>query len=284
MENKSLSGVATKTFELFGKFLGIDFVLLFLFISIVGKSTLDNIVFTVALFLFTAYLVAKTFYALNIDMQNSKPKQGLISKLNSLEFKRFDEFPIYYTDNSESHARYVLDYLKEVKEHQKAKFVEKGFIIVVENYPFMREHKLTNAMGEGIFDSNQKVIFLSQSPLTYMMGESAKRANEFFKRTFFHEWGHFLDYMYGLPSYTYEVLLEYKKAKKIFSLKYHPSSLKWRLKYVMADMKLKKHNISMQPYELKNSGEFLAENYSKYRLHVDYEDGLSLLFEQFEEK
>lgn len=283
MENKSLSGVATKTFELFGKFIGIGFILLFLFISIIGKSTLDNLVFAVALFLFIAYLVAKTFYALNIDMQNSKPKKGLISKLNSLEFKRFDEFPIYYTANSESHARYVLDYLKEVKEHQKAKFVEKGFIIVVENYPFMREHKLTNAMGEGIFDSNQKVIFLSQSPLTYMMGESAKRANEFFKRTFFHEWGHFLDYMYGLPSYTYEVLLEYKRAKKIWKLKY-PTSLKWRIKYMITDWKLKKHNISLLPYELTNSGEFLAENYCKYRLHVNYEDNLDLLFEQFEEE
>lgn len=234
-----------------GGLVGINIVSMITVYLLCDLSVSNYILFCCLLVLYSSFCTCRTYHSWNINLQNNEIKSFVSSKLKENKFYKISDFPIYCTNNSLEYASLILGYLDNINENQKQKFIEKGFVIIVEDYSNLEKWGFTKKVGDGLFDCSRKMILLSQSPAITFFSNISRTPEVLFKKAFYHEWGHFVDYMYGLISETPKVILSYKNKKKDFK-------------------SVKKKSKFLKPYELTNAAEYFAEHYSKYKTVINF--------------
>ena len=261
-----MEGLLLRISKYAGQCFAIYLVGLFMLYISCNLSFTEYLIISGALFIFITYLVVIRFFAWNFNLQSRKPKSSIMEKLKEYGFYQVSDFPLYCTDSSVQYAQYVVDCLKNINENQKKQFIEKGFVIIVEDYSHFEEWGFTKKTGAGLFDCSKKMILLSQSSIVEYISTVTRTPEFLFKKAFYHEWGHFLDYMYGLLSDTPAVYLKYKEKKNKFIQKRKERGLSNPFKLGNSD----KICELIAPYELTNAAEYFAEQYAKYKNGLAY--------------
>lgn len=209
------------------------------------------------------------WYLLNINMRTRKSNLILISNLKKLGFKKFDSYPIYYSDNNMEYVYATKLLFDSVAEYQKAMFIKKGFIIII---GFQKELNKINKERNivGLFKLTDKYISL------YVNSSFDKNKLEMqnFTSNFYHEWGHFIDYLHKFPSEKIKFYRVYRREKENYKNKLKPM------------MKIEKEGIRFQylPYYLKNQAEFFAVNYDNYKREIKILPSLKEYFYEIDMK
>lgn len=176
----------------------------------------------------------------NINLKTNKLNYKILKKVKN--FKNNSRNNIYYLD--EKYMKYIENAFNCIEEKYKNIFFEKGFIIIVAAENELKENYKLNKIN-GLFSSSEKYILISISE------EATER--EIIK-TFFHEFGHFVDYVNKNISFSTKFLKIYLNQKNNFVR---------NLKIFYKNRKELKIHI---PYEYTKCSEFFAENYSRYKM------------------
>jgi hypothetical protein len=158
--------------------------------------------------------------------------------LNDNNYKKDSDSNIYYLD--EEKKEYIVSAMKTLNQKQLQEFKEKGFVFIVGNPQNKKE-------VNGLFDHVKKYIMICVD----------NRTEDAIVRTFYHEWGHFLDYYWniisGMPTFKHYFNTYKKNCKK------HIKEF-----YKLNNMQCEKITF-LESYEFTSSAEFLAVGYSRYK-------------------
>lgn len=213
---------------------------------------------------------------IHISCFDSKQNKGTYKKLNKSKFYKLDNCPIYTTENSNGYAAVIEEVYESLNENQRNIFENKGFCIIVgskeELRLFSKEHFIN-----GYFSKVGKYILLfTDCEITKDKPYVVKPLTiTSFRSTFYHEWGHFVDFACNSISETFKFRSYYgnEKAKFVNSV---------RLLYSGMPSFYLKRNPQKNLYELKNSSEFFACKYSEYKRGVILPDYLNEVFNKVE--
>lgn len=219
------------------------------------------------------------FTCLHYDYQNCSQKKSIKNTLESNNFKKLDGYPIYYENGSDNYANEVARLLDTIKDEQKEKFISKGFNIVIGKYNTLKNMRMTHKNSQGVFFCDKKLLVLIQNTSEKYPDYVNGVPKYVIKSVFYHEWCHFIDYYHGYISEGNEVRAIYKANKKDYTqfgkraFKYaYGDNIKSRILYLK----------SPKRYEFKDTGEYLAENYSRYRRDSICIEDLRNIFDKFE--
>jgi len=199
-----------------------------------------------------------------------------LKKLKKSHFQKIENYPIYTTEDSSGYGALAQELYDSIIEKQKAIFIEKGYIIIVGSKKELRclsRDKFIN----GYFSKVNKYILLftdcETSPKKPYNIKTVSISS--FRMTFYHEWGHFLDYANSNISETIPFLRNFYSEKQKFKTIVRFScagipSLYFR-RFPKIDL-----------YELVNNSEYFAVHYSRYRLNILYNYKLKEIFEGLE--
>ena len=235
--------------------------------------TKNEIFFFEFMMLFISFFALLYCYIiLFIDFQNSNINKKVLRMVNN--FNRVDN--IFYTDSAVTHYTYLKDILKTIKQEQLDLFRNKGYVIVIGTYNELS--KFTKQKGiVGLFSKTQKYILL-YTDFYYKENNSLQVVNAYnFKSTFYHEWGHFLDYANRNISYTLGFQKEFNKIRNSFrdNVRFYYSGL--------PSLFFRKYpNFNL--YELSSSSEYFASSYSKYKMNFNCGDYFRNVFDKIENK
>ena len=200
-----------------------------------------------------------------IDFRSNTKASKIIKKVNSLGMKECSDFPVYYLN--EEYKNYLFNLLDKISDEQKEIFIKKGYIIVIgtpkELLNITRLKKIN-----GVFSHYEKYILL------YI---DEKTTKENFESTFYHEWGHFVDYSNYYPSNTlkFKAIFFGEKQKFNSSIRFLYSN---NLPYYL------KRNPHVNMYELTSASEYFAVNYSKYKRQTLKDKRLIDIFSKIESR
>lgn len=188
-------------------------------------------------------LVYKSQFKFLLKGRNNKLNKNFKYNINNL---------IYYNEIPDEFSEFVNLLLTTIKKEQLDDFIQYDYKIVI---GFQRELNIfcKRKNISGLFDKMHRVILL------YIPDDNSISFCHSLKGTFYHEWGHFLDYTNNMISETMKYKGEYKKQKRFFEQRVR---LLYSNNLRMYLFQNPIHNL----YELKNSCEYFAVNYSNYRL------------------
>lgn len=198
-----------------------------------------------------------------IDFRSNKKSSKIIKKVNSLGMKECSDFPVYYSN--EEYMHYLFNLLDKISDKQKEIFKNKGYIIVIGTVDELK--KITKIKRiNGLFSHYEKYILL-------YIDEKTTQAD--FESTFYHEWGHFVDYCNYYPSNTLKFKTLFYSERQMFN-----SSIRFlysnNLPYYL------KRNPHVNMYELTSPSEYFAVNYSKYKRQTLKDKRLYDIFSKIE--
>lgn len=198
-----------------------------------------------------------------IEFRNNKESSKVIKKIKELNMKKCSEFPVYYLN--EEYKNYLFNLLDKISNKQKEIFKNKGYIIVIGTEKEL--NKITKIKRiTGLFSHYEKYILL------YINEDTSKND---FESTFFHEWGHFVDYSNHYVSNAFNFQKIYSSEKQRFnaSVRFlYANNLSYYLR----------HNPQVSMYELTSTSEYFAVNYSKYKRKVLYDKRLIDIYNKIE--
>lgn len=240
-----MKGTTIRSIFLVIKLLTIFIIFLFLSRSFC-ETTRNYFCYNLCTFIMALITFIYCFRSNYIKFRSTKKIQKIMNKIEALNMKECEEYPIYYLN--EKFKNYLFNLLDEISDKQKETFKEKGYVIVIGTKEELSNiSKIKNITG--LFSHHEKYILL------YIDDKTTKEA---FTDTFYHEWGHFVDYYnsYYSNTFKFRTLFFGEKQKVNSSIKFLYSN---NLPYYL---KLHPH-VSM--YELTSASEYFAVNYSKYK-------------------
>lgn len=188
-------------------------------------------------------LVYKNRFKFLMKQRNKKLNKNFKFNIDNL---------IYYNDVCEEFPEFINLLLSTVKRMQLEDFIQQDYKIVI-GYQQELNILCKRKNISGLFDKMHRVILLYIPENTDISFCNSLRG------TFYHEWGHFLDFINDMISETEKYKGEYKRQKRFFEQKVR---LLYSNNLRMYFFQNPIHNL----YELKNSCEFFAVNYSNYKL------------------
>lgn len=238
------------------KFFIYIFKILFLyFLILVCKHVFrifDNKYILIEFLLLSILSVVYCVFSDNIKFKTNKLNSRILKKNKNL--KKSLENNIYYS--KERFKEYIEDALNNIDDKYKNMFFEKGFIIIVASEEELKvNYKLKKISG--LFSASEKYILISISK---------EAAAEEIIKTFFHEFGHFVDYFNKNISFSFKFLKIYFNEKNNFirNLKIFYKNKKELMRYI--------------PYEYTKCSEFFAVNYSRYKMGLYVKDDVLNIF------
>lgn len=243
-----------------------------MFLLNINGLTLNEILFTqFIMLLISLSTLLYSYIILHIDFQKHKKNKSVLKKL--YRFNRDNN--IFYTDNIESYYFLTKDLLKTIKKEQLDLFENKGYVLVIGSAEDLSVFtKQSGIMG--LFSKSQKYILLYTDFCSIRNNRLEIVDDLTFKKTFYHEWGHFLDYAYKNISYSLDFQKKFLEARNKFK-----NTI--RFSYVgIPDLFYKKYP-KFNSHELIDASEYFASNYSKYRMNIICDDYFSEIFEKIEE-
>ena len=216
------------------------------------------------------------YRVINIDCLDNKENKRTLRKLEKSDFYKIENYPIYTTNNSNGYAAVIQEIYDTLNMSQRKGIENKGFVLIVgsknELKLFSKEHFIN-----GYFSKVGKYILLftdceisKEKPYTVKLLTITS-----FRSTFYHEWGHFVDYLnYSISeSIGFKRYFNDEKSCFVASVRFLYSG--------MPSFYLKR-NPQKNLYELKNSSEYFACKYSEYQRGVLLPEYLMNLFESIE--
>ena len=231
-------------------------VFIFTFVYFCNPSKLEIVFYIFAIFCISILNLAYCYVLLNIKFQNKNIKKQVKKKLNN--FERVEDAPIYYINNQKVYTNILLDYLTNLNEIEYNIFVEKGYIFIVGTYQELKSFNKQKGIT-GLFSKYNKYILLYTDGLDKENGKFVPIPMLQFKATFYHEWGHFVDYLNSFISDTISFQYHYYKKKKEID-----NSVSFM--YSGNLCLYLRNNPLTNLYEFKSSSEYFAVNYSRYRM------------------
>ena len=230
------------------------YILFLLFILNLIKSNIENIILVaISMFIMSFFTLIYCYIILNISFQNSKINKRVENKLQN--FNRDNN--IFYSKNSEKYFLFLKDILQTIKVNQYNCFTNKGYIIIISGYNEL-PHSLRQKGTMGVFSRTQKYIIIYTD--FYCVKENKVKSvnKESFKSTFYHEWGHFLDYANSNISYTRSFNKEFNKIKNRYqyAIRFSCAGIVGLFYRQYPDFNLN---------SLIDSSEYFATSYSEYK-------------------
>lgn len=236
--------------------------------------TVNEMFFSQSVMLLISILTLLYCYMiLFIDFQKPSMNKRILKKLK--DFNRNGN--IFYTDSAEKYYNYYMkEILSTIKESQLELFENKGYVIIIGSCDELS--KFTKLKGiTGLFSKTEKYILL-YTDFYYKENNLLQIVNAYnFKSTFYHEWGHFLDYANRNISYTLGFQKEFNKIRNSFrdNVRFYYSGL--------PSLFFRKYpNFNL--YELSSSSEYFASSYSKYKMNFNCGDYFRNVFDKIENK
>lgn len=251
-------------------------VILYLFFEMNFMEYISSCVLLISVSVIAAI---RLYFSLHHKYQNENQKSHIIRKLEDNDFHKLLNYPIYYMNESVEYGKIIENLFNTLTDKQKNLFISKGFSIVVGKYDKLKSMSLLPQNAQGVFDCNKKLIVLCQSTMSLDIVLSNGLSEETFTRVFYHEWGHFLDYINDFISESSFVRKSFKESKdKYVYYKDIQSDFSYmdRVKIFLQRLKWKFDN------EYKNTEEYIADNYSYYRIGKRYKEDLKPIFDRFE--
>lgn len=219
------------------------------------------------------------YKSLHYRYQSCKEDEQIKNRLKHNNFHKLENYPIYYEGESDKYANELKGLFDELPDNQKNHFTSKGFIIIIGKHNTLLKMHLLSKNSQGVFYCADKAISISQNT-TEKHPEFANGIPRYMiKSVFYHEWCHFLDYYHGYISEEETVKKLYKEDKNnypVFKRIPFGNSLRDRIKDIILYSKTKR------PYEYKNTEEYLAVNYSNYKMDIIYNTQLIEIFDILE--
>lgn len=237
---------------------------IFLFISKSFCYTLEKYFwYNLTTFLMALLTFIYCYQSNYIEFRNNKESSKIVKKLEKLNMKKCSEFPIYYLN--EDYKNYLFNLLDKISNKQKEIFKNKGYIIVIGTVEELNQitkiRKIT-----GLFSHYEKYILL-------YIDEDTSKSN--FESTFYHEWGHFVDYCnhYVSNAFNFRKIYSGEKQKFNYSVRFlYANNLSFYLR----------HNPHVNMYELTSTSEYFAVNYSKYKRNSLHDKRLINIYNKIE--
>lgn len=240
-----MKGTTIRSILLVIKLLSI-FVIFLLASQTFCESVNSYVWYNLATFTMTLLTFLYCFNSNYIEFRNNKKTSKIIKKISTLNMKECENYPIYYSN--EKFKNYLFDLLDKISDKQKDVFKDKGYLIVIGTKDELKKiSKIKNITG--LFSHYEKYILL------YIDENTTEDA---FESTFYHEWGHFVDYYNNYYSNTINF-------KKIFSKEKQAFNYSIRFLYSNNLPQYLKHHPHITMYELTSASEYFAVNYSKYK-------------------
>lgn len=215
----------------------VSFSFLFAFFNIEGIT--QKTMFCICALLISSITCIHLNRTNNFLKCSSNKNKKILKILESNGYKKDKNHNIYYID--ENIKQNIVSAINNINKKHFHEFEQKGFVIIVGNPQ--------NKKGiNGLFDHVQKYIMICIDG----------RKEEDIIATFYHEWGHFLDYYWNyisdMPSFK-SYFNSYKR-----SCRKHVKQF-----YKLNNMKCERKIPLLESYEFSSASEYLAINYSKYK-------------------
>lgn len=170
---------------------------------------------------------------------NNKKTSRILKLLKKNNYKYDVKSNIYYKD--EKYKDYIVEAIKNINEKQFQEFKDKGFLLIVGDL-------LNTKNTSGLFSHGEKYIII------YTKNYSKQEVIS----TFYHEWGHFLDFYWNYISDSPTFKMHFIKNKNYINnsirFLYGNSMFLYQSKHTYTNL-----------YEYTSSSEYLAVNYSRWK-------------------
>lgn len=170
---------------------------------------------------------------------NNKKTSRILKLLKKNNYKYDVKSNIYYKD--EKYKDYIVEAIKNINEKQFQEFKDKGFLLIVGDL-------LNTKNTSGLFSHGEKYIII------YTRNYSKQEVIS----TFYHEWGHFLDFYWNYISDSPTFKMYFIKNKNYINnsirFLYGNSMFLYQSKHTYTNL-----------YEYTSSSEYLAVNYSRWK-------------------
>ena len=247
-------------------------VFIFMFISFCNPTKIEVALYTFVIFCLSVLNLIYCYVLLDIRLQKSNMKKRVKKKLK--DFEKLENTPIYYAKNQRLYSNTLLNYLNNIESSEYGAFIEKGYIFILGTYADLKVFNRQKGIS-GLFSHSQKYILLYTDTFDRENNKFIPMPILNFKSTFYHEWGHFVDYFNEFISETLEFKRYYYKKKRELD-----NSV--RFLYSGNLYLYLRNNPIKNLYEFKTSSEYFAVNYSKYKMGYLNDSYLYNLFEKLE--
>lgn len=251
-----MKGSTVKLLNIFLKVCLLNFLFIWLFLFFCNPTLIEILVYIILIFIISIVNLFYCHFLLKIKYQKGKIRKKIKRRL--INFKNLECVPIYFTGNQEKYAELLKDFLLTLQEEEYSTFIEKGYIFIVGTYQDLKSFNKQKGIT-GLFSKYNKYILLYTDGLDKENGKFVPIPMLQFKATFYHEWGHFVDYLNSFISDTISFQYHYYKKKKEID-----NSV--RFMYSGNLCLYLRNNPLKNLYEFKSSSEYFAVNYSRYRM------------------
>ena len=203
------------------------------------QGTFKQIIFCTSVILISVITCIYLDRTNNFIKCTTKKDKKILSILEKQGYKKDEKHNIYYKEETEIHN--IVNLVENLNKKHLSDFEEKGFVIIVGN-------PLNKKGINGVFDHIQKYIMICVEG----------RNEDDIISTFYHEWGHFLDYYWNyisdMPAFKSQ-FVKYKRA-----CKKHVRDF-----YKLNKIKCEKKIPLLNAYEFTSPSEYFAVNYSRHK-------------------
>ena len=271
-----MNGSQIKFINLCLRLLIIDVLFGILPIMLYDLTMLEMIVYYGILFITSLCCIAYCYRMIFIKYQKNSICRKTKRKLDKNNFYKLENSPIYTTYKSDGYGYFAKELYLSCKEEQRKLFEEKGYVIIVgskEELKSFAKQKFIN----GYFSRVDKYI------LVYTESETSDKkpydikivTRTVFASTFWHEWGHFIDFANNYISNSCGFIKYFNDRRSYF---------KHSVRFMCAGLpslycrKYPKINL----YELSSTSEFFACKYSDYKMNRPISEYLKNIFYKLE--
>ncbi len=233
-----------------------------------------TVCYCVFLYILTVAFLVYSHFILDIKYQTNSRNLFVKNLLKSGKFQALPDVPIYTTSTSSASAEVVRCLYLTCNSYQRDLFETKGYVIFVGSKSELKDFLRKKSIF-GYFSKSFKYILVYTTYEEKTNGVSSLNVVPLddIKSTFWHEWGHFLDFLNNNISKTVWFKDIYKTEKKDF---YSSVSELYP--------NINKHSRLFKSFsnEFKNSSEYFACYYSKHHRGLVHSDYLSTLFDRLD--
>lgn len=200
-----------------------------------------------------------------------------IKRLERDGFSKVEGYPIYFKfpvkDDNDEKLKWYKKLYDSCSKEQREEFEKYGYIIAISNYKVLKGYTRRNCIS-GLFDKTTKTLYLYTDYVINGNNIVYSPNNIDIRSTFYHEWGHFIDFEYNYLSYTPIILSYYDEELNLHT----DATKKLSNGSILRYLKIRPRK---RLYELKSPSEFFAVKYSKVRIGVEVDKNLKEYMQNF---
>lgn len=211
---------------------------------------------------------------IDFSKQNNKENKKTLNKIKKTNLIKDNIYPIYYLEEYENYKNILIKTLETINSNQINAFIDKRYVIIIGDLKTLKIFYKSTSV-KGLFGKAEKYIILYTE--IKKDEENIKITEEDFISTFYHEWGHFVDFYNLFESNTVSFLRKFKSEKSKIN-----ASIK--ILYSNCLEFYTRKNPHTDIYEYINPSEYFATNYSKYKRNKLEDNFLINVFKNIESR